>query len=406
MDTTKRRRRRAIIIAAVVALVAAVILAVIVFGQNDAGPDGPQQPGASSDPSGRPSPSPSALDGVDLNLLEQQRIGELLDYSEWLDDNGATAFVGEMGWPKNEVDADAWNALAEKWYTVAEDKGLWSTTWAAGSSWSDDYPLTVYGGERLSGLDAAGPQASVVEEFAASTDVRVGVNLSGLDFGTGDGYSNVAPGVLGQTYFDEPAASYSFLADRGVDLVRLPVMWERLQAEPYGDLRPEDVALVRDALDAAEANGVDVVLDLHNYGKYATESGELQVGTDALPASALSDVWLKLAAEFGDHPALLAYGLMNEPFGFEGDQQAAAGLWEDVSQEVLTAIRESGDETLVMVGGYDYSSLARWSTNHPDGWIDDPADNFRYEAHHYWDGNESGVYADSYEAELSAFGGE
>ncbi|MET0161050.1 MAG: hypothetical protein ABW204_00200, partial [Microbacteriaceae bacterium] len=56
---------------------------------------------------------------------------------------------------------------------------------------------------------------------------------------------------------------------------------------------------------------------------------------------------------------------------------------------------------LLLVAGYDWSSLARWSDNHPSGWIDDPADAFRYEAHHYWDAFGAGAYDRPYAEELS-----
>jgi len=140
---------------------------------------------------------------------------------------------------------------------------------------------------------------------------------------------------------------------------------------------------------------------MHNYGFYTTPEGPLQVGSAQLPSAALADAWVRLAAEFGDHPALLAYGLMNEPQGFAGESATAqAELWESVSQEVLSAVRASGDTTLIMVPGYDYSAVARFTTNHPDGWITDPADNFRYEAHQYWDSNVSGSYNEPYDEVL------
>jgi endoglucanase len=54
----------------------------------------------------------------------------------------------------------------------------------------------------------------------------------------------------------------------------------------------------------------------------------------------------------------------------------------------------------VAVAGYAWSALVRWHKVHPDGWIEDPAANFLYEAHHYWDRDYSGDYARSYESEV------
>jgi hypothetical protein len=56
---------------------------------------------------------------------------------------------------------------------------------------------------------------------------------------------------------------------------------------------------------------------------------------------------------------------------------------------------------MVSVAGYAWSALVRWHKVHPDGWIDDPKDNFLYEAHHYWDRDYSGDYERSYESEVA-----
>jgi uncharacterized protein (TIGR03437 family) len=52
-----------------------------------------------------------------------------------------------------------------------------------------------------------------------------------------------------------------------------------------------------------------------------------------------------------------------------------------------------------MVPGDDWSSANRWTRVHgTQGWIVDPADNFAYEAHQYFDPDESGRYAQAYTA--------
>jgi uncharacterized protein (TIGR03437 family) len=56
-----------------------------------------------------------------------------------------------------------------------------------------------------------------------------------------------------------------------------------------------------------------------------------------------------------------------------------------------------------MIPGDSWSSANRWQTVHgPFGWISDSVNNFIYEAHQYFDSDESGTYAKSYDAELSA----
>ena len=79
--------------------------------------------------------------------------------------------------------------------------------------------------------------------------------------------------------------------------------------------------------------------------------------------------------------------------------ESAPQIWEAISQSALNAIRANADSTLVLVPGYDFSHAYNWPVNHPAGWITDSANNFRYEAHHYWDTNHSGTYVNSYAQE-------
>jgi endoglucanase len=75
--------------------------------------------------------------------------------------------------------------------------------------------------------------------------------------------------------------------------------------------------------------------------------------------------------------------------------------WPRISQTVLNAIRSNGDGKLVMIPGGNWSSAWRWPDTHgPASWISDPAGRFAYEAHLYFDADQSGRYARTYDAEL------
>lgn len=352
-----------------------------------------------------PETAPDVLDGIELDALQRTHIDALRAFALWLDDNDAQGFVGELGWP---ADADSpWNPLGEAWYQVAEQEGLWTAAWAAGSAWPEEYPLVTYGDGGSGMLDFASAHGLVIESLEAGREpstgdeARHGVNIAGLEFGDAT-ITNASPGELGTDYFAEPVPSYAWLAERGIDLVRLPVRWERLQPELGEDFDTGYVATVAAQLDAAEAAGIDVILDLHNYGMYSTEAGQVRIGTAELPGHHLSDVWLGVSQTWGDHAALLGYGLMNEPNSLLDDSAAAADLWEEITQETVTSLREAGDDHLLLIAGYDWSSLSRWQDIHPTAWIDDPADNIRYEAHHYWDEYGVGAYASAYADELAA----
>jgi len=405
--TQRARTRSLLLVGAGILAVSAVVVTVAVVGAGQ-GTDGAAQPPAASPATPpvteAPAPAPvDPLDGIDLDPLQEARIAELRDFIAWLDEQGADGYIGELGWSRED---DDWNAMGDYWYRVADDAGLWTSLWAAGSRWGDSYRLTVYDAQpSTEGLNTAYSPATVLE--LPGRVGRHGVNLAGLEFGTQrDDFSSAQPGILGQDYFEEPAASFSFLAERGIDLVRLPFTWERLQPTLGGPLDADYAATIERMLDAAADNDIDVVLDLHNYAAFTSPDGRLSLGTESLPASALSDVWLRIAERWGAHPAVIAYGLMNEPHSLPGDSaRDAAARWEAISQQTVIELREAGDTTLIMVAGYDYSSVPRWRQNHPSGWIDDPADNFRYEGHHYWDNTGEGAYTLPYADERALVGG-
>lgn len=326
-------------------------------------------------------------------------LNELDNYIKWLETNQASGFIGEVGWPRETTIDDKWNTVADAWYAKASNASLWTSAWATGSWWGE-YRMNVYGrtGESTF-INQPSSQAAILEKYAtvkSPCDIRHGINVAGMEFGTDNQtFNNASRGEIGTDYFYEPSESFDYLATRGVSTIRLPFRWERIQPTLGGELNQTEVAQIIRMLDAAQQNEQKVILDLHNYGEYRTPDKVLKIGDGQLTDDALADVWLKLSNEFKSHPALLAYDIMNEPTGLQGRSNTSpAQVWEQTSQHVLTSLRNADDETLIMIPGYDWSSLVRWSDNHPDSWISDPIDNFRYEAHHYWDKGGEGHYVD------------
>lgn len=86
--------------------------------------------------------------------------------------------------------------------------------------------------------------------------------------------------------------------------------------------------------------------------------------------------------------------------GSVSGSKTGAQVWENASQQVVTAIRAAGDTTLIMVPGYGFSGAQSWTTNHPGPWITAGGD-IAYEAHYYFDSDNSGDYPDTYATETS-----
>lgn len=324
---------------------------------------------------------------------------ELAVFTDWLDRYGVDGFVGEVGWP--DTDADDWNALAAAWYADATAAGVPVTTWATGEWWGTSYPLAIYEDQEApAGVDTANTQATVLEAQATP-----GINVAGAEFGTPgpldatSAFSNVNPGQPGTAYHYDGQATFDHLATRGITTVRIPFRWERIQPTLHSSLDGDELSRLQGAVGRAHAAGLEVVLDVHNYGAYwlhdGTQGVRRAIGSAEVPVSAFSDLWQRLAGAFAADPTV-AFGLMNEPVSMPG----GGATWERASQTAVTAIRSTGATNPILVGGYEWSGAQRWDDVHPDPWIVD-AGASRYEAHHYFDRDNTGKYRHSYADELA-----
>ena len=359
------------------------------------------------------SPAPATAGGGP-DALERRVTQELSRFTSWLEANDARGYVGEVGWPDAASgDAAKWNALATRWFNQADRSRLWVTGWATGEWWGRSYDLSVYEnrvGDSESGVDAANTQAPVFESHPAGFGYRRGVTVNGGEFGSpitakNSKFSNKNPGKYQTRYHYDWQKTFDYLGRRQLDHVRIPFRWERLQPRLRGPLDADEVRRLKTVIERAAAAGLDVVLDMHNYGAYYLHNGERGVrrpiGSSRVSIADFADVWRRISLEFGDQNAVIGYALMAEPFGMpSAGTLSPAEVWEKASQSALRAIRDTGDDKMVSVAGYAWSALVKWRKVHPDGWIVDPANNVLYEAHHYWDRDYSGDYARSYEAEV------
>lgn len=210
----------------------------------------------------------------------------------------------------------------------------------------------------------------------------LGVNLSGAEFGNGDKY--------GWDYKYPSAKDLTFYAEKGVNLFRLPVRWERLQPELGGELSKAELGRLLTFLDDAAKVGGQVIVDVHNYGRYNGKA----IGSAEVSTEAFADFWAKLAGAIGAKPAVLGYDLMNEPHGMPSKT-----AWPEAAQAATDAIRARGDTHTVFVEGEAWAGASNWTANNPLLKVKDALDNIVYEAHLYFDKDGSGTYRGSYDAE-------
>lgn len=211
------------------------------------------------------------------------------------------------------------------------------------------------------------------------------MNIAGAEFG------DAMPGQHGHHYTWPGAANFARYAPLGLQLMRVPFRWERIQHQPYGELDHEEMRRLLAALDGAHAVGMGVLLDMHNYYQRKVDDQHYRdIGSAEVPVQAWIDAWLRLLAQVQGHPALWGYGLMNEPMGTEG-------RWAAGAQRCVDAIRALDGETPIIIAGDGFSTA--------EGWVSQNAEYFPlrgegliYEAHIYFDYDASGCYDDREEA--------
>ncbi len=196
----------------------------------------------------------------------------------------------------------------------------------------------------------------------------------------------------------------AYIKSKGISLIRLPIAWERMQTTVGGALDPTYLAGLKAFINAAGAQGMQVIVDVHNYGRYnrnwaasvasganlAPGTGDI-IGSAALPVSAFGDLWTKLAGALKGTPGLGYYDIMNEPHDMGG-----TNVWPSAAQAAVNAIRAVDMNTSILVEGTQWASAFWWPSDNGNLHVTDPANKLLYEAHLYFDSDGSARYLQTY----------
>lgn len=208
---------------------------------------------------------------------------------------------------------------------------------------------------------------------------QIGVNLSGAEFGH-------VPGKFGHDYAYPGAESFDYFKSKGLTVIRLPFKWERMQPKLTGPLDETELKRLDEVVAIAHERGMKLMLDLHNFGGYE----KLSLGTPELSNEMFADVWKKLATHFATEPAVFAYCIMNEPVG-------AKDRWPAAAQAAVDAIRAADLNHTISVCGGGFSGAHSWKKGSKGFPLVDPSSNIIYEAHQYFDRDNSGTYKQSFD---------
>ena len=221
---------------------------------------------------------------------------------------------------------------------------------------------------------------------AADTSVQyTGVNIAGGDFAADN-----LPGTYGRDYIYPDPNTIAYFAAKGMNIIRVPVLWERVQHQLGGDLDSAEMGRLDAVISYAGSKGMRVILDVHNYAAY---HGSM-IGTKNVPTSALGDLWRRIAERYKDNETVV-FGLMNEPNNLPTE------TWLEAANIAIAEIRRTGAKNLILVPGNGWSSARSWVEGDygtPNGEVmlnvEDPANNFAYEVHQYFNADWTGTSAD------------
>jgi endoglucanase len=237
-------------------------------------------------------------------------------------------------------------------------------------------------------INFAGALALCAAPIANATDTPMqytGVNIAGGDFGAGN-----LPGRYGHDYIYPDPDTIAYFVAKGMNIIRVPVLWERIQRRLGEDLDSAEMERLDAVIGDAASRGMRVILDVHNYAAY---KGSV-LGTKGLPPTALGDLWRRIAQRYKSNGAVV-FGLMNEPNGLSTE------TWLEAANVAIAEIRQTGADNLILVPGNGWSSARSWVEGNygtPNGEVmldvKDPANNFVYEVHQYFNADWTGTSAD------------
>jgi endoglucanase len=322
-------------------------------------------------------------DGVtgegDLSSIAEDYSGGAITQTTY----GYADITGESYYAKSVVDNSAGKLVA----TIYDNND--GTTSTVGIVSGATPP--VLGGETTGVPGSGSGAASLLSNGASTTGATtgandaglqlLGVNLAGADFGP-----HTTTSVYGTDYTYPTDQEIDYYASKGLNVIRVPFLWERMQTTLDGPLVPAELARLTSVVDYAASKGMKTIIDPHDYASYA---GNL-IGSAAVPDSAFANFWGQLASSFASNPDVI-FGLMNEP------NQQSASDWLVAANDAIAAIRGAGANQEVLVPGSYWDGA--WTWNSTDNasvvgtGVEDPDNNYAFDVHQYLDPNGSGTQA-------------
>lgn len=164
----------------------------------------------------------------------------------------------------------------------------------------------------------------------------------------------------------------------GLNLVRLPFIWSLVEDETRPrQLRPDAWHYLDQALAAAEARGLYVILDLHGVvGSQGHEhhsgcAGRNQYFSRPDYQERTAWLWQQVATRYKDRSVVAGYSLVNEPWGVAEAEMAA------VMKQLYSVVRAADPHHVIILPGH-YTGVAAYGKPAAQGLV-----NVAFEMHFY-----------------------
>jgi aryl-phospho-beta-D-glucosidase BglC (GH1 family) len=141
------------------------------------------------------------------------------------------------------------------------------------------------------------------------------------------------------------------IASWGADHVRLPVDYNILENED-GTFRESGFAYIDNAVKWCEANGLNMVIDLHKAAGYSFDADECESGffDNEELQERFYRLWEEIARHYGkysDRSPQIAFELLNEV-----TDKSFCDSWNRIIGLCIGRIRKIAPDTVILVGGY------------------------------------------------------
>ena len=242
------------------------------------------------------------------------------------------------------------------------------------------------------------------------TEPMLGVNLSSASGGK-------VPGNFGSDYMYPRMEDLYYFKAKGVKLIRFPFRAARVvedlnNIKVDADAAKSDIAAMKAVVKEAERLGMWIFLDAHDYAERTINDVQYKLGEGEYTIEKFAKMWGAIANEFKDYTNIWGYDLQNEP-------KVTAQVLVEAYQAAIDEIRKVDTNAQIIVEGTnwasayewiygdrsdkqypEYSTEVAWSYKQNSPWLlnnlVDPQDKIVFQAHGYFDQDNSGTYQKAY----------